>query len=201
MAKLFTIGCSNQTVETFIDTLKKYQVDSVVDVRSTPYSKYTPQFNAEKLAVSLKKNGIFYIPFADEFGARRNESEAYVNNKVDFSKVISLPIFKSGVKRIENGLRKGHNIALMCTEKDPMDCHRFSLVARGIKEIAGIDSEHILISGETETTEQVNQRIIEKYDLGPTLFDSNPANAIDRAYAIIGKEIAYKVSDDKESYD
>lgn len=201
MAKLFTIGCSNQAVETFIDTLKKYQVDSVVDVRSTPYSKYTPQFNSEKLAVSLKKNGIFYIPFADEFGARRNESEVYVNNKVDFSKVISLPIFKSGVKRIENGLTKGHNIALMCTEKDPMDCHRFSLVARGIKEVAGIDSEHILISGEKETTEQVNQRIIEKYDLGPTLFDADPANAVARAYTIIGREIAYKVSEDEGNYD
>lgn len=188
--KLYTIGCSTRAVTDFIDVLKDYKIQVVADVRSVPYSHFTPQFNSEILKDILYKNQISYGDFSKEFGARRSENFVYKNDKVDFEKVISLEIFKKGIALIKNDLSKGYSIALMCTEYNPLNCHRFSLVSRGIRKYLQIPIIHILDKNNSKTTEELEDFLLEEFNLQPELFDSKEI-LISRAYNILSNKIAY----------
>jgi len=130
MNKIFTIGHSTNTIGAFIEYLKHHQIDTVVDVRSIPYSRFASQFNKEDLSVSLKEKNVFYIPLGNNLGARYEEKELlFEDGKVDFSKVIITKKYQEGICRVERGIKKGYKIALMCSEKNPIECHRFSLIS------------------------------------------------------------------------
>jgi len=130
MSQIFTIGHSTDTIETFIEYLKRHQIDTVVDVRSIPYSRFASQFNKEDLSVSLKEKNTFYIPMGNNLGGRYTERELlFEDGKVDFSKVVLTDRFQEGIYRVETGIKKGYKIALMCSEKNPIECHRFSLIS------------------------------------------------------------------------
>lgn len=187
---LFTIGCSTRSLSDFILILKKYKIQVVADVRSTPYSHFTPQFNANCLKNELYKNRIMYGSFAEEFGARRVEDSVYIDNTVDFTKVMELDIFHKGVERIKNGLTAGYSIALMCTEYNPMDCHRFSLVSRGIRKKLNIPIDHIFSQNLCKSTEGLENELLVALNLQPELFE-NKDMLIERAYNILGKKVAY----------
>jgi uncharacterized protein (DUF488 family) len=58
---IYTIGHGNRTTSEFIDLLKENNVTQLVDVRTSPYSRYNPQFNKENLGFFLKENDIQYI--------------------------------------------------------------------------------------------------------------------------------------------
>lgn len=195
--KLYTIGCSSYDVEYFIGRLKRNDVNVIVDVRSVPYSKHTPQYNADVLKKVLKQNQILYMDFSKEFGARREENEVYVNNRVNFEKVMNLSIFQQGVERIKKGLESGYSIALMCTEKDPENCHRFSLVARGIEKKANICSRHILADGSVVSKESIEKKLLENMNIVEDLFDTK--TPIDKLYERLEKNVAYSVN--TEDYD
>jgi uncharacterized protein (DUF488 family) len=130
MSQIFTIGHSTDTIETFIEYLKRHQIDTVVDVRSIPYSRFASQFNKEDLSASLKEKNIFYIPMGNNLGGRYTERELlFEDGKVDFSKVVLTDRFQEGIYRVETGIKKGYKIVLMCSEKNPIECHRFSLIS------------------------------------------------------------------------
>ena len=130
MSKIFTIGHSTDSIETFIEYLKHNQIDTVVDVRSIPYSRFASQFNKEALSVSFKEKNIFYMPMGNNLGARYTERELlFEDGKVDFSKVVVTDKFQEGIYRIETGIKKGYKITLMCSERNPVECHRFSLIS------------------------------------------------------------------------
>lgn len=191
---LFTIGCSSYNVEYLIHRLNINEINAVVDVRSIPYSRHTPQYNADVLKKVLKKNHIIYMDFSKEFGARREEKEAYVNNQVSFARVMDLPIFKQGVVRIKKGLNSGYRIALMCTEKNPENCHRFSLVARGIEKKANICSMHILADGSAVSKESIENKLLESMSITEDLFDQK--TPIDKLYERLEKNVAYSINED-----
>ena len=194
--KLYTIGCSVHTLDAFIKLLRDNEIQVVADVRSVPFSKYTPYFNEKNLDMYLKNSGIRYLSFKSEFGARREEPEAYIDGKVDYEKVKGLELFKQGIERIRLGLSKGFNIALMCTEKDPLDCHRFILVSNAIEKEMDIPVEHILFDGEIETTEEVEDRMLKSLKITADLFEEHDGFGEDEkkkdAYRIIGEKIAFK---------
>lgn len=159
---VYTIGHSNHSLSEFIKILVDNKINCLCDVRSTPYSKYTPQFNRENLKEQLKLDNILYLEFDKEFGARRTEHNLITNGVVDFEKVALDPLFKSGILRIQNGLEKNFKIALMCSEKDPIDCHRNILCARNLQK-NGIDIVHILYDGKQEANTITEKRLVEKY--------------------------------------
>jgi len=130
MSQIFTIGHSTDSLDCFIEHLLPNQINTIVDVRSVPYSRFVSQFNKEQLATFLKKNNINYVPMGENLGARYEDQELlFEDGKVDFSKVIATKRFKEGITRIETGIKKGFRIALMCSEKNPIECHRFSLIS------------------------------------------------------------------------
>ena len=66
----FTVGHSDRTISEFIDLLRDSQIETVVDVRKLPGSARHPQFNEDRLAVSLAEAGIGYRREAGLTGRR-----------------------------------------------------------------------------------------------------------------------------------
>jgi len=144
MSQIFTIGHSTYRIETFIEYLKQHEIDTIVDVRTTPYSRYAVQFNKENLSPVLKQDGIYYVYMGEELGARHTEASLlFDDGKVDFSKVVTSKKFQNGISRIEKGVQKGLRIALMCSEKNPIECHRFSLISNFLHS-KGYDIGHLV---------------------------------------------------------
>lgn len=191
MEFLYTIGCSTLSQNDFIRNLKVHNINVIADVRSIPYSKITPQFNKEELIKLLRNNRIIYIDFSKEFGARRIETSVYENGKVSFEKTKKLQVFSDGIKRLEKGLSMGYSIALMCTEKNPLSCHRFSLVSRGIYEKTGIECKHILTSSDVIKSSELENEMLRKFNLEADLFLSYEER-VKEAYKLLNEEIGYR---------
>src|SRR4051794_3069135 len=135
MPLVYTVGHSTHSAEYFLELLTEFSINCVVDVRSLAASRFNPQFNKNKLAGFLAANGITYLHFAKEFGARRSDPNLLdEDGRVDFDKVRASEDFKNGVERIRQGVAKGFTIALMCAESDPMDCHRFLMISPALQD-------------------------------------------------------------------
>ena len=198
---VYTIGCSTNTLEQFLELLKIHDINCIVDVRSIPFSKYTNQFNRESLQSYLKKHNILYIWMGKEFGARRENKNLYsIQGYIDFEKVRKDIDFLYGVQRIKKGIAKGYKISLMCTEKDPIDCHRTILVAKGLED-NDIDVNHILQDGRLISQNKIEERLLDMYfkDRNQINFDMLLGNSkteeemIEEAYKRRNKEIGYEI--------
>lgn len=202
---IFTIGHSNLNIENFINLLKEYDINCIVDVRSTPYSKFHSQFNRENIKSELKKNGIYYIFMGEELGARRNDRSLYtIKGYLDFEKTVKSSKFLKGVSRIKEGLSKGFNIALMCSEKNPMECHRSIMIARYFSD-NNFMVKHILDKGEILTQEEIAKKLVDKYFPNRDQISLLPEeNIIDyeelvrRSYRQRNEEIGYVIESEGE---
>ena len=198
--RLYSIGHSSQTQEEFLALLSLYGVNCIVDVRSVPASKYSPQFNQENLKWFLKGQGVHYLFFGEEFGARRTDCIDEKVGQVNFEWAVETTNFKQGAVRLLNGLKKGFNIALMCSEADPLECHRFSLVSRYFYD-KGLNVQHILKNGNLVSHAKLEKEMIEghlhsrKYHLSEVdlLFGTYTEEEQRKdAYRLKNKEIGYK---------
>lgn len=159
---IFTIGYSSFTTEAFADVLARYGVTALADVRSSPYSAFHPDYNRETLRNFLRTRGIEYVYLGRELGARFEDPGVYTDNRVDFEKVAAHPLFKQGLRRIEEGARS-FTIALMCAEKDPLTCHRALLVSRNLAPEFTV--RHILGDGGTEAHAATEERLLKRFKL------------------------------------
>ena len=196
---IFTIGHSTHKLEAFIALLKQHNITAVADVRSQPFSRWQPQFNRDALAASLKQEGIHYVPLGKELGARRDEKECYVNGQAVYEKTAGLPLYHKGINRILKGA-KTQTIALMCAEKEPLDCHRTILVCRTLRP-HNLTIHHILADGTLEAHADTEKRMIEMLKITPDLIsqDFEEKDLIERAYTELGKQIAYRSTALEES--
>ncbi len=186
---VYTIGHSTHAAECFITLLLRHQVTAVADVRSSPYSRFNPQFNREAIRSTLNDAGIEYVFLGDELGARTKDRACYINGRVQYDLLASTPLFHLGLERIAQGAQK-HRIAIMCAEKDPLACHRAILVSRHLAT-RGIAVQHILEDGSIESQDEAAARLLAELGLSnQDLFRSQEA-IIDEAYRQRGEEIAY----------
>jgi uncharacterized protein (DUF488 family) len=195
---LFTVGHSVHPIDHFIDILKKNGIEAVADVRSSPYSKFTPQFNREPIKETLQRNGIRYVFLGEELGARRDEAECYESSKVIYRKVANLPIFKAGISRLLEGTEK-MRVAIMCAEKDPLTCHRTVLVAH-FSRAHFSDTLHILEDGSIESRAEADLRLLREYKLEKEDFFSPYEERLALAYSKRAEKIAYEENDEQISY-
>lgn len=113
MAKIHTLGTSNRTIEEFLEILKSYQIQAVIDVRRWPTSKYFPHFKKENLEKILAENNIEYFHFEKLGGYRTGGYEAYTKTKE----------FKTALKELIK-IARNKNLVIICAEKLPWKCHR-----------------------------------------------------------------------------
>jgi len=138
--------------------LHAHQVTVVADIRSVPYSRQTPQFNREQLKSDLERSGISYVYLGIELGARPTDLACYKDGRVSYELLAKTALFRSGLQKIIADSRK-HQIALLCVEKDPLECPRSLLVAREL-EAASVQVFHILGDSSTESQGGAMNRLL-----------------------------------------
>lgn len=158
---VLTIGHSSHSLESFINLLKAHGVGAVADIRSTPYSRYSPHFNRESLRSALQQHQIRYVFLGRELGARSNDPSCYENGRVQYKRLARTPLFQRGIERVESGT-SSYRIALMCAEKEPLECHRAILVAPALCR-NGTPVQHILEDGRLEDHESSISRLLDSY--------------------------------------
>ena len=94
-----------------------------------------------------------------ELGARPDNPWCYENGRVQYSRLSSTELFKKGLERVIRGRRK-YRIAIMCAEREPLECHRTLLVARALAE-RGVAVEHILADGRLESQSDAMERLLD----------------------------------------
>ena len=185
---LFTIGHSNHSLEAFIELLQRHGVTAVGDVRSHPYSRYVPQYSREPLKIALARQGIAYVLLGKELGARSENPSCYKQGKVQYDCLARQPQFAEGIQRVTKGMKQ-YCVALMCAEKDPLECHRTLLVERKLHE-AGLKG-HIHADGSPESQDagiSSSRRVqVPEGDM----FKQRD-EFISEAYAIQGERVAYQ---------
>lgn len=141
---IFSIGHGNKTLDELIEELKTFNIEFLFDVRSSPISKFNPQFNQPVLNHELpKKAGITYVFLGDYLGGLPKDQSCYTNGKVDYAKVVEKDFFKEGMKLLVEAYEERIKIALMCSESNPGECHRSKLIGQELNKL-GISIIHIL---------------------------------------------------------
>lgn len=186
---IFTIGHSTHPIGRFIELLQQHGVTAVADVRSSPYSRFNPQFNRKALTASLHEAGIGYVFLGDELGARSKDPCCYENGRVSYEKLAQTDLFKNGLERVETG-SSTHTIALMCAEKEPLSCHRTILVTREL-ENRGLPVAHILDDGSIEPHQAAMSRLIQQLHLPEHDMFRSDTEQFEEAYKIQAQRIAY----------
>ena len=149
---IYTIGHSNHSIDEFLAILRRHDVQTVADVRSTPFSRRNPQFNQESLNTSLQKSRIEYVYMGKELGGHPESSDLYdQHGHVIYERVAKSSEFRRGMRRAAE-LADTTKLALMCAEGDPAKCHRHPLLARFLLERA-VRVLHIRRDGVIEDAE------------------------------------------------
>lgn len=187
---LFTLGHSNHSIEKFFDLLAKNGVTAVGDVRSSPYSRFAPQFSREALKQSLRDARVAYTFLGKELGARSDNPACYKAGKVQYPLLAQQRIFAEGVSRVTEGMQR-YKIALMCAEKDPIECHRALLVARHFFQ-NGVPVAHIHADGSLEPHELLESRLLALCRMPEGDMFKSRADFVAEAYAIQGERVAYQ---------
>lgn len=187
---LYTIGHSNHEFDAFLHLLRQFAITALGDVRSHPYSRYAPQYNRDALKKALTDAGIAYVFLGKELGARSSNPACYKHGKVQYDRLAVEAIFSEGIQRVTQGMER-HQIALMCAEKDPLDCHRALLVTRKLSSL-GIPVSHIHADGTLETQDAMESRLLQACRLPEGDMFKTRSEFVSEAYAIQGEKVAYQ---------
>lgn len=178
-----------------MDLLSRHAVSAVADVRSSPYSRYNPQFNRESLQNVIREAGIEYVFLGKELGARSDDPGCYVDGKLQFDRLAQTKLFLSGLVRLRRGM-ESYRITLLCAEKDPVACHRMILVCRNIRsDVPQI--QHILEDGSLEDNLHAERRLMQSLGIQENHLFATVEELIEKAYDIQGRRIAYQEKTDE----
>jgi uncharacterized protein (DUF488 family) len=190
MSVLFTVGHSTHPIEVFVGLLKQHGITALADVRSHPYSRHFPQYSQEALRAALAREQIAYVFLGKELGARSENPACYRQGKVQYELLAKEPQFAVGLERLRTGMER-FRIALMCAEKDPLDCHRAVLVARRVYE-SGTPVEHIHADGHLEKHAEMEARMLDLLKISDADMFRSRGEILVEAYRIRGEQIAYE---------
>lgn len=187
--RVFTVGHSNHPISKFLQLLKQHAVTTIADVRSAPYSQFAPQFSNVPLRKALRAEGIKYAFLGRELGARSADPTCYENGRVRYDRLAQTDLFHVGIDRLVSG-SDSETVAILCSEKDPLDCHRTLLVARALTG-RGLAIDHILPDGSLESYEDSMLRLLDKTGQPPPDFFTTVDERIDKALREQELRIAY----------
>ena len=198
----YTIGHSDLPVEAFIYFLKKAKVEIIIDVRSSPYSKYQTQFNREDISQKLNQENIEYHYMGDTLGGRYSSPEFLMTDgTVDYEKVSTTQKFSSGLEEVIKFIHAGRTVSLMCSEKDPLRCHRFVLISKNLQK-SGIEVIHLCPELIQKTQTELENELLNQNGLkGQKTLLGNDSDKIDLSYKRLNKKIGFKQQPKKETHD
>lgn len=171
---IYTIGYGGRSIEIFIELLHKYEIDFLIDIRSQPYSRISPQFSKGMLEKNLKQHHIRYVFMGDTLGGRPKDDTCYVDGRVDYSKVREKEFYQQGIDRLHIVWEKQISVVLMCAETKPQDCHRSKLIGNTLCN-QKVEVAHIDESGQLKTQSEVNKLLLGDQQ---TLFDNQLSTSI-----------------------
>ena len=157
---VLTIGHSNHPPDAFLSLLRLREVGEVIDVRTSPYSRYSPQFNHAALGAMLEDVGIAYSFLGGELGGRPSDHSCYDSDgRVLYDRLAETDLFLDGISYVMRHADESR-VVLMCSEKEPLECHRALLVARALADL-GAAVEHVLADGTLETHAAAMDRLLD----------------------------------------
>lgn len=189
----YTIGYGNSPIEVVVNILTDAGIDTVVDVRSSPHSRFNPNFNRGSLEKFLNSSDIGYRYMGDTIGGRySNPALLFTDGTVDYRKVSVTELFKDGIRQVISFVSGGKRIALMCAEKDPERCHRFSLISRDLKA-RGINVVHILPDGNVISHDDLEKELVDlMIDMKQRSLLDETVNPVDLMYEKLNKRSRMK---------
>jgi uncharacterized protein (DUF488 family) len=186
---IYSIGHSTHPLEHFLSLLRMHAITAVCDVRSKPYSRLNPQYNREVLKNILQESGIAYVFLGTELGARSEDPACFEDGRARYELMAQTELFRGGLQRVREGMKR-FRVALMCAEKDPVECHRTILVARHL-ENSGLEVRHIDEHGGWESQAAVMQRVLAALKLPKEDLFHSRAEMLANAYEMQGQRICY----------
>jgi uncharacterized protein (DUF488 family) len=150
MIQIHTIGHSTRSFLNFVELLRERSIFSLADIRTVPRSRFNPQFNQESLQIELPKTGIAYRHLPELGGFRKPRPDSVNNAWRDagfrgFADYMVLKEFSVALESVIE-LARSAQLALMCAEGNPRECHRLliadALVVRGVSVWHIVSREH-----------------------------------------------------------
>lgn len=152
-----TLGHSRHAIADFVALARSQHIETIVDVRGQPFSRFNPQFNRERFAASLAEAGIGYVWEGERLSGRPKDRKFYApDGSVDWAALHDWPDLAAGIEAVLERARS-ERIALVCAEEDPLRCHRRFLLTPPLIG-RGAEIVHVRGDGRTETEAEVAAR-------------------------------------------
>lgn len=159
MADAYSIGYGNRELGEFLELVAARRIRYLLDIRSSPYSRFSPDFNKEGLERACAAKGIKYVFVGEQLGGRPQTDSCYdEEGRVDYCRLAQEPYFLDGIQRLETAIAKDIDFVLMCSELRPEQCHRSKLIGKVLEE-HGIRLRHIDADGSVVDQTSVIERI------------------------------------------
>lgn len=165
---IYTIGYSGYGNDPglLIAELEKRNINVLIDVRSNPYSAQFNNYNKEKFEKILESRGIKYRNYAEYFGAKQDNPVFYSkfdgkDSRIDYDILTKSEQFKKGVDNMTTILEHGFVPVIMCSEKDPINCHRAIMVARVLYQDHKFTIKHIVPGKKDESQDELEKRLVD----------------------------------------
>jgi uncharacterized protein (DUF488 family) len=187
--EVLTIGHSTLPYERFLALLRNASVTAIADVRTAPFSRHFPHFNRDSLRDELRQDNVAYVFLGEELGGRPKGQRFFCDGVADYEKMAETADFARGLERVIEGAQK-YRIAMMCSEHDPLDCHRCLLVGRALHE-RGVKVRHILSSGQIVDHRQIEGNLMEMSGKSDIDLFEPPAKRLAAAYRERALRVAF----------
>ncbi len=155
---IYTIGYGARDIDSFIDVLHQYNIAFLIDIRSSPYSRFKPEFSKAALEKVLGQHNIRYVFMGDLLGGQPKDEACYSDGKVDYEKVRGMSFYHTGIQRLQSAFVQRQRVALMCSEGKPETCHRSKLIGESLQTL-GIPVMHIDEKGDAKDQPEIISRL------------------------------------------
>ncbi len=146
-APILTVGYGNRSLDGLIALMRREGVQFLIDVRSSPLSRFKPEFSGDPLDQAMRLVGIRYVFMGDTLGGRPQDPSCYENGHVIYDLVQQKPFFGAGIDRLLDASAKGFQVCLLCSESRPEECHRSKMIGVALAA-RGSDVIHLGPQGE-----------------------------------------------------
>lgn len=154
---IYTVGHSNHSIEKFINLLKSNNIDKIIELRSVPKSKYSPHFNKQQLIYELSINEISYLDMGKYLGGRPDDKSVLnIDNRIEENLIEKKDWYNNSIKQLIE-ISKKTNVAIMCSEENPNNCHRGYIITHTILK-EGEEVYHIRGNGKVQKAQRVGRQ-------------------------------------------